>query len=199
MKKIIGITNLVLLTSLSFGQAKKTELYDLVKKFMADSTGYGSFGDWAVGSPKTYPVKWQEDRVTMSDDMKINFFRNGTADIAVNGNSYEDAKNTSMWNVMLKGPRSGFTSFTISSPASANILAKPTIDSLFGQKKYSYKLLQSCDKNPASGFYYYQVKIPKKDPEWIKLAWTCKSGNCIIIMDCYGEASKENADLVCPK
>ena len=39
-------------------QVPKTELYDLVKKMLFDSTGYSNVGNWAVGAPKTYPVKW---------------------------------------------------------------------------------------------------------------------------------------------
>lgn len=50
----------------------KTELFDLVKKLLSDSNGYGNIGNWAVGNSKTYPSKWKEDRLIMSDDTSIN-------------------------------------------------------------------------------------------------------------------------------
>jgi hypothetical protein len=54
-------------------QSPKNELYDLIKKLINDSTGYENVGDWAVGQPKKFPVKWNEDRIIMSEDTSINF------------------------------------------------------------------------------------------------------------------------------
>jgi hypothetical protein len=95
---------------------KKVELFDLVKKLVQDSSEFSDVGDWAVGSPSTYRVKWQSDRIIMSDDIKINFFRKGSADISVKGITPANPSKPMKWNVMLMGPRSGFTSFIITSP-----------------------------------------------------------------------------------
>ncbi len=193
MQKMLTLLSLLLITGFSFGQAKRIELFDLVKKFIQDSSEYATSGDWAVGHPATYPVKWQADRIEMSDDEKINFFRKGTTDITVKGYS-----SAAKWPVMLKGPRSGFSSFTISSPVGIHFKSKQ-IDSLFGKKLYSSQLLLSCNTEAGSGFHYYQLKIPNKVTSWLKVSWLCKSGSCTVSLDCYDDWSKQYADVACPK
>ena len=83
-------------------QSSKTELYDLIKKLLTDSTGYENIGDWSVGQPKKYPVKWKADKIEMSPDTSINFFRMGTADIAIKGRSIMQAGQPVKWRVMLQ-------------------------------------------------------------------------------------------------
>ncbi len=48
-------------------QTPKTELYDLIKKILSDSTVYEEIGDWAVGQPKKIPVKWNANKLEMSE------------------------------------------------------------------------------------------------------------------------------------
>ena len=189
----------LILSANSFSQTKKIELFDLVKKLVQDSTGYDTMGEWAVGKPAMYPIKWQADRVEMSDDMKINFFRKGAANISINPITYIAANIPVKWDVLLKGPRSGFTSFTISCSNSDAIKARVTIDSLFVKKTYTYQLLQDCSASASSGFYFYQVKLPKKVLAFIKISWACSAANCNISLECYDDWSKQYADLVCPK
>ena len=198
MKTATSLLLLLLIAGYSFSQTKKTELFDLIKIFVQDSSEYPTTGDWAVGEPKTFPVQWESDRIIMSDDLKINFYRNGTANISVNGKTFNEGSKPAKWNVMLRGPRMGFTSFNITSPYQRNIHPKQTIDSLLQTSAYTYKLLQSCDSKAGAGFYYYQVSIPKKVTSWLKVAWTCKSGTCSVSIDCYDDWSKQYADLNCP-
>ena len=198
MKTAVSSLIFLLIATYSFSQTKKTELFDLIKNFVQDSTEYPTTGDWAVEKPKTYPVKWESDRIVMSDDMKINFYRKGTANISVNGKTFNDGASPAKWNVMLRGPRMGFISFNITSPYLKNLYQKITIDSLLNTKQYSYKLLKSCDSKPDGGFYYYQLSIPKKVTSWLKVAWACKSGACSVSIDCYDDWSKQYADLNCP-
>lgn len=180
-------------------QSAKTELYDLIKKLLYDSTGYENVGDWAVGQPKKFPVKWNEDRIIMSEDTSINFYRMGTADITMKGRSFMKAGQPVKWNVMLKGPRMGYTSFSIISSSSEEIQPKYIIDSVFGKKPFTSKLLKSCDTKTLAGYYYYEVKLPKKDLAFIKLSWLSVNGNTAIRIDCYDNWSKYAVKLDCPK
>lgn len=75
----------------ALAQTTKVELYDLVKKLSYDSTGYENVGDWAVGLPKKFPIKWKTDRIEMSDDTSINFYRMGTVDLTIKGRSFMEA------------------------------------------------------------------------------------------------------------
>lgn len=186
---------ILLFSTQCYSQSKKTELFDLIKKFIPDSSDISDVGDWSVGKPSAFPVKWDADRVEMSDDLKINFFRKGSANISANANTYPDVK----WSIMLKGARSGYSSFTIASGDHKNIKAKTPIDSLFGKRLYTYKLLKDCSNNPASGFYYYQLKIPKKNMAWIRVAWKCNQDRCNLTIDGYDDWSKQYAELACPK
>jgi hypothetical protein len=180
-------------------QTAKTELYDLLKKFLVDSTGYENVGDWAVGAPKKFPVKWKEDRVIMSDDTSINFYRTGTADITIKGKSFMQVAQPVKWNMMLKGPRMGYTSFSIISSPSSELQPRFTIDSVLGKKPFTAKLLKSCDSKILSGYYYYELKLPKKDIVFIKLSWISLNGNTAIRFDCYDNWSKYAVKLDCPK
>ncbi len=177
-------------------QPAKTEMYDLLKKLITDSTGYPNVGDWGVGVAKT--VKWKDENIIMSDDTSINFYRRGVSDITLKGKSYAQAGKPVIWNLMLKGPRMGYTSFSIISSPSSDIHSKLIIDSVFGKKPFKAKLLKSCDKEDLSGYYYYELKIPKKDIVFLKLSWLSVNGNTAIRIDCYDSGTQYAAKLNCP-
>lgn len=179
--------------------SQKTELYDLIKKIVTDSTGYENVGDWGVGNPKLFPVKWKADRIEMSEDTSINFYRLGTADIMINGKSFGDASKPVTWNVMLKGPRMGYGSFSIISSPAKTFHPKYTIDSLFGNKPFKAKLLKSCDDKELSGYYYYEVKMPKQDLAYIKFSWLSVNGLTALRIDGYDSWSKYAVKLACPR
>jgi hypothetical protein len=197
MKQILSL--LLLLSTASVAQAQipktkkpvaiatpaPTELYELVKKLLADSTGYTTAGDWAVGNPKKYPVQWKEDRIIMSEDTSINFYRMGAASILLNGKKFEQDGKPVQWSVMLKGPRMGYFSFSIISSFSQDMKARYTIDSVFGKNNYTAKLVKSCDTKDLSGFYYYSLKLPKKEMAFIKLSWITVNGKTAIRIDCH--------------
>lgn len=180
-------------------QSTKTELYDLIKKLLTDSTGYENVADWAVGQSKNFPVKWQTDRIEMSDDTSINFFRRGTADITINGKSFIQAGQPVKWNLMLKGPRMGYTSFSIISSPGNQLQPKYTIDSIFGEKPFTAKLLKKCDDKTFSGYYYYEIKLPKKDIAYLKISWISLNGNTALRIDGYSSWSTYAVKLDCPK
>ncbi len=180
-------------------QTSKTELYDLIKKLIPDSTGYENVGDWSVGQPKKFPVKWKADKIEMSEDTSINFFRLGTTDITIKGQTFMQGAASVKWNIMLKGPRMGYSSFSIISSPSNNFQPKYTIDSLFGKKPFKAKLLKTCDAKTLSGYYYYEVNLPKKDIAFIKFSWISVNGNTAIRIDCYDNFSKYAVKLDCPK
>ena len=182
-----------------FAQPVKTDIYELIKKLLYDSTGYENIGDWAVGKPKKYPVAWKADKIEMSSDTSINFYRMGTADITVNGRSLTQSGQPVKWNVMLKGPRMGYGSFSIISTPTNELHPKFNIDSLFGKKPYEAKLLKSCDQKELTGYYYYQLKIPKKDLAFLKVSWLLVNGATAIRVDCYDDYSKYAVKLECPK
>jgi hypothetical protein len=188
---------LSLSTTHVFAQSTKTELYDLIKILVTDSTGYENVGDWAVGQPKKFPVQWKADQIEMSDDTSINFFRLGMANITVKGRSFMQAGQPVKWNIMLKGSRMGYSSFSIISSPSSNIQPKFNIDSIFGQKPHTAKLLKSCDAKALTGYYYYELKLPKKDIAYLKLSWMSLNGNTAIRIDCYDSWSKYAAKLDC--
>ncbi len=177
-------------------QTPKTELYDFIKKFLYDSTGYENVGDWGVGQPKKYPVKWKSDKIEMSDNIDINFYRLGDADITINNRSFQQAGKPLKWNIMLKGARSGYSSFSIISTPGTE-LHPMNIDSIFAKKIYNAKLLNDCSKKALNGFYYYEIKIPKKDLLFLKLSWITINGNSAIRVDCYDSGSKQYAKLEC--
>ena len=199
MKKTLLILLSLNTTTASFSQASKIELYELVKSFLPDSTGYENVGDWAVSKPKKYGVKWKEDRLIMSNDTSINFYRMGTADIAIKGKTFRKDDQPLTWNVMLKGPRMGYASFSIISSPTVELQPKCTVDSLFGKKLYTAKLLKSCDNKTLAGYYYYEVKLPKKDPAFVKFSWLSVNGNTAIRIDCYDSWSRYAVKLDCPK
>lgn len=198
MKKIILYSVFACLSTSLAAQSMKTNLYDLVKKLIPDSNGYENVGDWAVGKPKKFPVKWKEDRLVMSEDTSINFYRMGTADITINGEQLPGAAGAVIWNIMLKGPRSGYSSFSIVSSLSKALLNKYTLDSLFKDRDYKAKIIKKCDAKPMSGYYFYEVKLPKKDIAFIKTSWVNANGLVAVRIDCYDSYSKYAAKLNCP-
>ncbi len=198
MKKLLLNIAILCTAFTAAAQSPKTELYDLIKKLLTDSTGYENVGDWNAGAQKNFPVKWKEDRVQMSDDTSINFFRTGTAAITVKGKIFKQAGQPVKWNVMLKGPRMGYTSFSIvSSPLSSELQPKYNLDSVFGKKPFTAKLIKSCENKIIAGYYYYELKLPKKDITFLKLSWVNVNGNTAIRIDCFDNYSKYAAKLDC--
>jgi hypothetical protein len=180
-------------------QVAKVDLYHFIKKMITDSTGYENVGDWAVGKPKKFAVKWKEDRIVMSEDTSINFYRMGIADITVKGKNFTQNGLPVKWNVMLKGPRMGYTSFSIvSTPPSAEMKPGFNIDSIFGNNPFKATLLKSCEK-AIGGYYYYQVKLQKKDVAYIKFSWLNLNGNIAMCIDSYDAWSSYAVKLDCPK
>jgi hypothetical protein len=197
MKKLLLYFLLCWFSASTTAQSAKTEMYDLLKKLIADSTGYPNVGDWAVEGSKM--VKWKDENLVMSDDTSINFYRRGTTDITIKGKSYSQSGQPVIWNIMLKGPRMGYTSFSIISSPSSDIHSKLTIDSVLGKKPFKAKLLKSCDQQEVSGYYYYELEIPKKDVVYLKLSWLSVNGNTAIRIDCYDSGRQFAAKLNCPK
>jgi hypothetical protein len=197
MKKLVLSILLSVITIMISAQSRKTDMYDFIKKLLYDSTGYENVGDWAVGQPNKFPVAWKADKIEMSDDTSINFYRIGTADIMVTHRSLMRAGQPVKWNIMLKGARSGYSSFSILSSPSNGIQPRLTIDSLFGNKPFTAKLLQSCDTKPVTGYYYYEVKFPKKDIAYIKISWLTANGNTAYRIDGYDSWSNYAAKLEC--
>ncbi|HRE63949.1 MAG TPA: hypothetical protein PKU77_09180 [Ferruginibacter sp.] len=188
---------LLLITHFAKAQNSKPELYDLIKKIWMDSTGYSSVGDWAVGNSKKYPVKWKEDRIIMSDDTTINFYRLGSIDIVINGRSFLLNNQPVKWQIMLKGPRMGFSSFSIISTASKELKGKYVLDSLFHKKDFTAILIKSRADKELTGYYYYKVKMPGKDLIFIKISWVSANGNSMIRIDGYDDWSKYAVKLEC--
>jgi hypothetical protein len=180
-------------------QVAKTELYDLLKKLLYDSTGYENAGDWSVGQPKKFPVKWKADKIEMSEDTSINFYRLGNADIMINGQSFMQAGQPVKWNIMLKGPRMGYSSFSIISSPCAALHPKYTIDSLLGKRNFTAKLLKTCDAKTLAGYYYYELKLPKKDIAFLKISWVSVNGNTAVRIDCFDSFSRYAVKLDCIK
>jgi hypothetical protein len=199
MKKILLQIFFIFCTFVVSAQVSKTELYDLIKKLLYDSTGYENVGDWAVGESKKFPVKWKEDRLIMSDDTSINFFRSGTVDLTINGHHFMEAGQPVKWNIMLKGPRMGYTSFSMISSPGTEMQPKQNIDSLFCNKPYKAKLLKSCDAKTLTGYYYYELKLPKKDAAFLKISWISVNGKTAMRIDCFDNWSKYAVKLDCPK
>jgi len=180
-------------------QAPVNELYDVISKLLTDSTGYENLGDWGVGKPKRYPVQWKADKIEMSNDTSINFYRMGTLSPAIRGKSFAANGKPLQWNIMLKGPRSGYGSFSMISAPDTQLSPKWTIDSLFGNKRYTATLLQKCDDKTLAGYYYYKVKLPRKDVAYIKTSWISLNGKTAIRIDSFDDYSRYAVKLDCPK
>ena len=199
MKKLLLFAIFILLHQFVVAQSAKIEMYDLVRKFLYDSSGFENVGDWGIGHPKKYAVNWKADNLEMSPDTSINFYRLGTVDTKVRGRSIMQKGVPVKWQLMLKGPRMGYMSFSLISSPSVELNPKYTIDSLFGNKPFVVKLLKSCDDKTLSGYYYYEIKIPKKDVAFIKVSWISVNGSTAIRLDCFDNFSRYAVKLDCPK
>lgn len=178
-------------------QKGSTELYELLKGFMYDSTGYENVGEWAVDNPSKFPVSWESDGIIMSQDTSINFYRKGTSRVRINGKSISGDGKPEPWKIMLKGARMGYSSFSILSPATAQLSPGPTLEQILGNRTFTSRLIKKCDLKDLTGYYYYEVKFPHKDPEFIKLSWITLNGKTAIRIDGYDSYSRYAAKLDC--
>lgn len=180
-------------TALVNGQVSQTNLYDLIRSLLYDSTGYENVGDWGVGAPDKFPVKWEADRIEMSEDSSVHFYRAGIAQVAVTG----DVHTADKWSLVIEGPRMGYTSFTLSGPATAAFKSNHSLEALLGDKPYRATLIKRCDTKPDHGFLYYELKLPAKDIEFVKLSWYPSNGNTLLRMEGYDNWSKYAVNLDC--
>ena len=135
----------------------------------------------------------------MSEDTSINFYRMGTANITVKGHTFMKASQPVNWNIMLKAPHAGYTSFSILSSPGDDMQPKLSIDSIFSKRPFKAKLLKSCDAKTLAGYYYYELKIPKKDVAFMKISWLSINGNTAMRIDVYDSWSKYAVKLDCAK
>lgn len=193
----IFIVLILATSSISFSQTRGTELSTLITKLITDSTGFENVGDWAIGNATKYPVTWKTDLV-MSDDPSINFYRSGLSSIVYKGKTLLNAINRPMpWEVMLKGPRMGYSSYTIISGASAE-LNDFSIESLFPDGSVQSKLIKSCNTSGVL-FDFYEVKVPGKDLHFLKISRAEKNGTTAIRIDGYDAFAMKDAKLDCPE
>ena len=193
----IFIVLILAASSVSFSQTRGTELSTLITKLITDSTGFENVGDWAIGNATKYPVTWKTDLV-MSDDPSINFYRSGLSSIVYKGKTLLNAMNRPMpWEVMLKGPRMGYSSYTIISGASAE-LNDFSIESLFPDGSVQSKLIKSCNTSGVL-FNFYEVKVPGKDLHFLKISRAEKNGTTAIRIDGYDAFAMKDAKLDCPE
>ncbi len=198
MQKFLIIL-LACLTGISLNaQPAKTDLYDFIKAFLYDSTGYENVGDWATGKPKKYPVKWETQHVEMSADTSINFFRLGTADLSFRKLSLQKNGQPIKWNIILTGSRMGYSKLSIIGTPADNITVPLHIDSLFSGKRYQARLIKACTSHPTVGYNYYELKLPRKDPAYIVITWAKASMGTAIRIDCYDGWSRQQFKEVCP-
>ena len=69
----------------------------------------------------------------------------------------------------------------------------------FGIIRHIYNYIKLKQATTLSGYYYYEVKIPKKDIAFIKLSWVSVNGSTAIRIDCFDNWSKYAVKLDCPK
>lgn len=133
----------------------------------------------------------------MSEDTAINFFRTGTADIKLNGKTITSLAKENNWTIMLKGARMGYDKVSIISPASVDLHPRLTIDSLFGNRPFKAKLLKSCDDKPLMGYYYFELKIPKKDIAFVKVSWISIRDKTALRIDIFDSWSNYAIKFAC--
>ncbi|HXS54606.1 MAG TPA: hypothetical protein VN726_00700, partial [Hanamia sp.] len=102
MKKLILSIFLSGITIMVAAQSNKTSMYDFIKMLLYDSTGFENVGDWQIGENKKFPVTWKDDRVIMSEDTSINFYRRGIANVVLDNGSRKPPVQPVKWNIMLK-------------------------------------------------------------------------------------------------
>jgi hypothetical protein len=169
-----------------------TELQKLIISFIPNE---GDVGAWGVGEPARYDVKWSADKVESSDDPAISFYRNGMTSAYYRGKTLLNSQRPISWAVTIKGPKEGFTNYSIvSSPSSE--LNDFSIESIFSKDEASWTLLQSCDQANKK-FKFYEVKVPGKDVHYIRIQLIPRTSATAIRIDGYDPGSKDNADLNC--
>ncbi len=192
MRKFSLLLLLMAAGNMSRAQTIPTELQKLIISFIPAE---GSLASWGVGNPSMYDVKWSADKVESSDDPSINFYRNGMTSAYYRGKTLLNSQKPISWAVSIKGPKDGFTNYSIvSSPSSE--LNNFSIESIFTNDAATWTLLQSCDEEGRK-FRFYEVRVPGKDVHYLRIQLIPRSSATAIRIDGYDAASKDNADLGC--
>lgn len=187
MKKLFLYLALVLSTSLSNAQ-ETIELVDLIKIFApAQSIDYDMY-DWS----------------TAEDDLRIDWITEGAdserkAQVVVSINKkvlhcLSRRKVPCTWGLTLSGPRSGYTTFTISSVNHHEMDTNLHIKQLLCSSDYSAQMLKKCDVSASWGYKLYKVKFKGKKDLWIKYSWGCGTSGCETTIDCYTNKSDIRLD-----
>lgn len=187
---------LVLFPGLSMkAQTIPTELQKLVTSFIADESEDAVVGDWAVGEPSKYDVKWSTDKLESGNDPNFSFFRNGMTSAYYRGKTLLNSQKPISWAVTLRGPKEGYTSYSIASSPSSE-LNDFSIESIFSKDAGTWNLLSSCDE-AGKKFRFYEVHLPGKTVHYIKISLIPRSTATAIRIDGYDAGSKELASTDC--
>ncbi|MBS1735900.1 MAG: hypothetical protein JSS98_04760 [Bacteroidetes bacterium] len=195
MKAMFSLLALLCCSFQTFSQTKRIELSNLLNALIQDSTEYQTVGDWNLKKPNEQTIHWTSKKLEMSNDMSINFFKKALVLVTIKGQSSLDA--TSRWNLILRGARSGFDNFNLTSPYLSGFIAPPILDSILAIDKYKSTLIKSCTTSPTSGYSFYKIIFPKKIISFIKLAWEKSDSRYKLVIDCYDSFSVQFAQLPC--
>jgi len=105
------------------------------------------------------------------------------------------------WNIMLKGPRGRLYIFQYYKfSVMPKICSQNIYWTVYEQKELCSKIAKKAViAKQISGYYYYELKLPKKDIAYLRLSWVSVNGNTAVRVDCYDEWSKYAVKLECPK
>lgn len=194
MKTISSLFLLISIALLANGQAKKVELFEIIKSLAPDSLEAGVIPLWAHAARPANPLILKGNPEMNKVTKKYLLTQEVT--IAINGKTFVCGGNTNScnWSVSLEGNSTSYSQLSISPDLSQDVSYQTTIEYLFGKNKYKAKLLKKCDDT--SDMATYEIKIPGKKTFWIQSYMSGGTEGSAIYINCYFDRKELNPDCI---
>lgn len=153
------------------------ELYDLINLFTPEYSEYGILSEWNTEA-NNKDIIWLTKGIEMYG---LGFYRNGEVAVTINKQELICLSYRSYpckWDIILTGPRPGYTSFSISG-VNHRDLDPMTLDEMFKGREFTKQLIKKEDYTET-----YKVIFPKKNPLRMEISWSCGSAGCSLSIDC---------------
>lgn len=153
------------------------ELYDLINLFTPEYSEDGILSEWNTEA-NNKDIIWLTEGIEMYG---LDFYRNGEVVVTINKQELICLSHRSYpckWDIILTGPRPGYTSFSISG-VNHRDLDTMTLDEMFKGRKFSKQLIKIDDFTET-----YKVIFPKKNPLSMEITWSCGSAGCSLSIEC---------------
>ncbi|WP_305042827.1 hypothetical protein [Geoalkalibacter sp.] len=165
------------------------EMVELIEMLMPPQGEAEALGDWSWGAQPGSPITWAttgiEEATPEEHKAGYPYRRVGKAVLDIDEKPTHQILEKNVvpgkWNIILLGPRGGFTRVILNTFTGGELGGGMLLKSL--ETQLPSRHYRCKPDSISSGNEVFVVEVPGKKPIWINEEWSCGSGGCGVSLD----------------